>query len=216
MNTHSLRLAAAMLLLAALTVGCSDKRITPMQRPEGRLAVAGFTSPRFNYELLAGYLPDEGRSVDREVLRKLDTAVLDQLTADGVSNFSPSFQTRQCQEIVTFEQASGRKKSALAYWVEVGRCMKADYILVPQVTSWHERKGDEWTVESPASVTMDLYLISLGAEPTLVRKHFDETQRSLSEDLGNIKSFFGRGAKWLTAEELARAGMQNMLFEMGL
>ncbi|MGE4554377.1 MAG: hypothetical protein AB7D57_14795 [Desulfovibrionaceae bacterium] len=216
MNTRSLRSVVAVLLLAALVVGCSDKRVTPMQRPEGRLAVAGFTSPRFNYELLAGYLPDEGRSVDRDVLRKLDASLLDQLTADGVTDFAPAFDTRQCQEIVTFEQANGRKKSALAYWVEVGRCMKADYILVPQVTGWHERKGDEWTVESPASVTMDLYFISLGNEPQLVRKHFDETQRSLSEDLGNIKTFFGRGAKWLTAQELARAGMQNMLYEMGL
>lgn len=215
MNTNVLRLTG-MLLLAILVVACSDRRVTSMQSPEGRLAVAGFTSPRFNYELLAGYLPDEGRSVDRDVMRKLDGLLQEQLAVDGVSNAVPFFQTDQCREIVTFDQTNGRKKTALAYWVEVGRCMKANYILVPQVTVWRERKGDDWTVEVPASVTMDFYLISLGDEPQLVRRHFDETQRSLSEDLGNFSTFFGRGAKWLTAQELARSGMQNMLYEMGL
>jgi hypothetical protein len=39
----------------------------------------------------------------------------------------------------------------------------------------------------------------------------DETQRPLSENLFKIGSFFRRKAHWLTAEELAGVGMDEML-----
>jgi hypothetical protein len=40
---------------------------------------------------------------------------------------------------------------------------------------------------------------------------FDETQRPLSENLFKIGSFFRRKASWLTAEELASVGLDEML-----
>ena len=39
---------------------------------------------------------------------------------------------------------------------------------------------------------------------------FDKTQRSLSEDIRDARAFFQKGAKWLTANELARYGVNEI------
>ena len=117
---------------------------------------------------------------------------------------------------MTFETGTGKKKPALEYWIEVGRCMKTDYLLVPQILYWRERVGDSYTVESPASVVLDFYLIQIAEPNGIVRKHYDETQKSLSEDLGHAEKFFNRDGKWVSAKYLAVEGMDIMLREMGL
>ncbi len=40
---------------------------------------------------------------------------------------------------------------------------------------------------------------------------YDETQQSLTENLLNALDFFKQGARWLTADEFARYGMQKIL-----
>ena len=48
------------------------------------------------------------------------------------------------------------------------------------------------------------------------RSHFKEKQVGLSDNLMNFDTFLKRGAKWLTAQELAMEGMQKMIKEFGL
>ena len=43
-----------------------------------------------------------------------------------------------------------------------------------------------------------------------------EKQVGLSDNLMNFDTFLKRGAKWLTAQELAMEGMQKMIKEFGL
>lgn len=214
MNLRLTSLLALALSGFMLLTGC-EHRIPPMERPEGTLAVAGFTNPRFDWQLLAGYVPEEGRAVDKEILAELDEAMLMILADHQVAGYVSPKGTRQCQEIVTFDQG-GKKKPAMDYWIEVGRCTGADYLLVPQVLYWRERVGDAYTVESPASVVLDFYLIRIAEPRGVVRKHYDETQLSLSEDLGHAEKFFDRDGKWVTAQYLAVEGMDKMLLEIGL
>ncbi|KAB1443275.1 hypothetical protein [Pseudodesulfovibrio senegalensis] len=201
-------------LLVMAGCGKSRPEVTA-PRPQGKLVVAMFTSPTSSMDLLAGYLPEEGKPVDPEVLAKLDSVVQGALNEHGVMNFTPAAVTRQCQNVVEFKDAGIPRMSAFNYWVNVGKCMTADYILVPQVLSWREREGGEGGVRRPASVTIDLYLINV-KERTMLRGHYSETQQALSENLLNAGKFFDRGAKWVSALELAKEGIDEKLMEIGL
>jgi len=43
---------------------------------------------------------------------------------------------------------------------------------------------------------------------------FDETQQALSENILKAPTFFKRGARWLTAGELSRDGIADILDEI--
>ncbi|MFQ9492430.1 MAG: hypothetical protein ACLR0N_17105 [Bilophila wadsworthia] len=83
---------------------------------------------------------------------------------------------------------------------------------------WRERAGSSAGVTTSAAVNMDFYLIDV-REPggaLVSRSHFKEKQVGLSDNLMNFDTFLKRGAKWLTAQELAMEGMQKMIKEFGL
>lgn len=204
-------------LLAALVLsaGCG-KKAPNVERPTGKLAVATFTNPVYTWELLAGYIPvEEGKRVSKEVLTKLDATLASALAEHGVIDYTPASVTRQCQEIVVMEQNNIPRMSAWKYWKGVGECMEADYLLVPQLLHWEERVGSSGGVVKPASVVLDLFLISI-KDGSLIRAHFDETQVALSDNLLTIDKFVDRGGKWVTAERLAADGIKEKLLELGL
>ncbi len=95
--------------------------------------------------------------------------------------------------------------------LQVGKELNADFVFVGFLFRFEERVGSPMGVEKPASVAFDLHLFRLRDERMVWMGKFDETQRPLSEDLTKIGSFLRRGAQWLTAEELAGAGMEDML-----
>jgi len=198
----------ALLSLAA----CGPKPITPQLRPVGSIAVAPFTAPKYNWELLAGYLPDEGKTVKPEILAALDADLNQNARAHGVSLTGTPSAVRQCQEIVTFERSGKARESAWSYWLAVGRCLPADFILVPQVLRWKELEGGG----NPASVVLDLYLIDVKNERMVSRYHYDETQKALTDNLLDIGKFVKRKGEWVTADTLAKEGIEAGLREMGL
>lgn len=198
--------------LSLLTAACAPQPIAPQPRPLGNIAVAAFTAPKYNWELIAGYLPEEGKGVKPEILARLDDALGQTLRAHGVKNTLSPAQTRQCQEIVVFERAGKSRESAWAHWLNVGRCMPADFILVPQVLYWKELVGGG----NPASVIIDLYLIDVRGERVVSRFHYDETQKALTDNLLDVGKFVKRKGEWVDAEVLAKEGIEAGLREMGL
>jgi len=214
----------ALIALALTLFACAPKG-PPLEPPlelaleleEGVLAVAGFGQPSQNWEYFFNYRPEHPPRLSTELLADLDE-ILRGLLADepGRIILGPD-ATRQCQEIVLAKvRAEGEDVSGLRYWLEVGRCVPADYLLVPQILEWREREGGEWGVIEPARVVMELTLLDVGNQRVLHRYHFEETQRSLFEDLFRVRTFFHRGGKWLTAQELLRDGLREGLREMGL
>jgi hypothetical protein len=191
---------------------CGPKPVTPQLRPVGSIAVVPFTAPQYNWELLAGYLPEEGKPVKPEILASLDQALNQTARAHGVSLSGTPSAMHQCQEIVTFERSGKAKESAWSYWLGVGRCLPADFILVPQVLRWKEFGGGG----DPASVVMDLYLIDVKNERLVARYHYDETQKALSDNLLEIGKYMRRKGEWVSAEVLAKEGLETGLRELGL
>jgi hypothetical protein len=98
----------------------------------------------------------------------------------------------------------------------VGRCLDVDWLLVPQVTAWHEREGSDVSVRRPASVTLWLHLVDVRGESFGARYKFEETQQSLTENFLKAGKFIERGGKWVSAGELAREGVAAGLKELGL
>jgi hypothetical protein len=94
---------------------------------------------------------------------------------------------------------------------QVGRGLGADFIIIGFLFRFEERIGSSLGVERPASVGFDLHLFRLRDEKIVWEGRFNETQRSLSENLLKIVSFFKRKASWVTAEELASGGMDDLL-----
>ena len=95
--------------------------------------------------------------------------------------------------------------------VLLGRELDADFVLVGYLFRFEQRVGSSVGVDRPASVGFDLHLVRVRDGKIAWTGKFDETQRPLSDNLLKIGTFFRRGAKWLTAEELASAGMGETL-----
>jgi len=87
----------------------------------------------------------------------------------------------------------------------------ADFLAVGHVFRYVERIGYDYSVEKPASVAFEISFIRLSDGKIIWRGVFDKTQKSLMEDLFQISSFFRSGGKWLSAYELTRQGMEEVL-----
>jgi TolB-like protein len=95
--------------------------------------------------------------------------------------------------------------------VKIGRTLYADAILVGHVYRFKDRVGTRYSVDSPASVAFDIHLIDVSKGSMLWVGHFDETQRPLSENLFKLGTFLRRKGSWITAEEMAVSGLEDVL-----
>ena len=93
----------------------------------------------------------------------------------------------------------------------IGRELKADAVIIGSVTSFQERVGSSLGIERPASVGFEVELFSTKDDKLLWKSGFYETQASLTEDIGSLPLFIKRGGKWITAEELARYGAEEVI-----
>jgi hypothetical protein len=93
---------------------------------------------------------------------------------------------------------------------ELGKRIGADYVLVGNVWRYRDRTGSPVAAESPASAAFAVYLIEVASGRMLWSDLFSETQRSLSENILQAKSFFEMGGKWVTVDELALYGVKEM------
>ena len=216
MKRIALYFGLVVLSLSLLSMtGCGKSRTAAVPRPEGKLAVAGFTNPVHNWELLAGYLDEEGKPAPDGTMETLDMILADTLQEHQVFDYIVPAAVKQCEDVVVFEDSGLPKTSAWKYWLGVAKCIQADYLLVPQLTTWRERDGSSAGVSAPASVAIDFYLIDVKQE-RMIRSRYEETQEALLENLYKANKFAARGGKWVTATRLAQDGIDEKLMELGL
>ena len=207
------RLALLAVLALATACGTGSPRL---ERPtDSSLAVAGFSNPRNTWELLAGYLPERSAPVDERVINELDLVLGEALREEGLA-FVSEPTVGQCQDVVSREPGERPRMAALRHWLKVGGCVPTDYLLVPQILYWQERAGGKWGTDAPASVVMDFFLLDVRNEAILGRYKFEETQQPLSANLLDVDKFVSRGGKWVSAQELAREGIEEAIKELGL
>jgi hypothetical protein len=109
--------------------------------------------------------------------------------------------------------AKGIEKDPLVLMKTIGLQMKADYVLWGGVFHYQERKGTGYAVEQPASISMDLHLLKVKDGSLVWKDQWIQTQKSLSENILEMKSFIKKKMRWATVKELASQGMVEMLKE---
>jgi hypothetical protein len=97
------------------------------------------------------------------------------------------------------------------FFVALGKKQEVEGIMLGQVWRFRERRGSDFAVERAASVAFSLTLFSARDGLPVWKGVFDETQKSLLENLLAFSSFQGRGGRWTTARELASEGMGSLL-----
>lgn len=98
--------------------------------------------------------------------------------------------------------------------IKAGKEKNVEAVITGFIFRYKERIGNSYSVESPASVAFGIHMLRISDGRSLFFGHFDETQHSLSENLFKIGTFIKRKASWITAEEMARTGMNDMLNEL--
>jgi len=114
-------------------------------------------------------------------------------------------------EALTRIERGELETSPVASSLRLGKELNADFVFAGFLFRFEERIGSPWGVKRPASVGFDLHLFRCRYGKMVWESRFHETQKPLSENLLKIFSFFRRGGYWLTAEELAGAGMEERL-----
>lgn len=94
---------------------------------------------------------------------------------------------------------------------KVGRALGANIMIVGSVWRYMDRMRDHMGTGRGASVAFEIYLIDVPRGKTMWKVKFDKTQRPFTEDIRGAKVLLKKGAKWLTADELARYGVEEAI-----
>lgn len=98
--------------------------------------------------------------------------------------------------------------------VKVAQAVDADAFIYGFLRFYKEREGSDLGVRSPAVVNFVVYLVELDTNLTLWTYEFDESQLPLLSDVSQIKKFFKRKGKWITADQLFKEGLQQTAAEL--
>lgn len=156
-------------------------------------------------------LVKEGKIEDGSI-EKLSTFTEDRLKSFG------------CFDVVSWEQVIERlqyedmgkvlldaKKGYKEEIVKIAKIFKADAVLMGYVTKYSEREGKEYGSMKPASVSFSLFLYAGNDGSLLWNGSYRETQQALLDNLFNINLYVRRGFRWLSADELAKWGLKEIL-----
>lgn len=88
----------------------------------------------------------------------------------------------------------------------LGNLLNADHVIIGSIWRLREKTDTEG-----ASVGFGLHLLETESGRRVWRGRYDKTQMGLTEDLRDIGDFFRRGARWLSAEEFAAHGLDQVL-----
>lgn len=190
---------APAVLLLLLLAACSAPAPGLIPDRPLRIAVAPFSQPLRTPELLAGQLPRGAEKLPPGLLQDLDAALGQTLAGAGRREFLSREATSAC-----LDSAEKPATTAFSHWIDVGRCLGADLILVPQMLFWREE--DE---HSPASVITDIFLLRPAENALVARSRHDDRERLPP---GLFPGGKGRSAAWTLALE----AMLKAVKEFGL
>lgn len=215
------KLAWALVLCAALIMtaacqGAPKRQAPPSWRPQ-RVAVLPFAtvapdSPGSNTACspLTGAVYSCGvdQKLNSEAEAVLEDELLSILSKRASFEVVPPSMAGPVFQRLRREQMGQNLAQAVA---ETGRKLGVEAVLVGHIYRFRQLVGGAASAESPASVAFDLAMVRVADAQVLWKNSFDETQKSLSENLFNIEQYMKTGLRWLTAQELARLGMDHLM-----
>ena len=137
-------------------------------------------------------------------------AVLDSHLMDILKKH-PQFKFISPEQLGDIRSGLSEESSEREILAETGRKLGADAVLAGHIYRFKDRVGGKLSVESPASVAFDLHFLRVSDGRVLWSDHFDETQKALTDDLFKLPTFLKRDGQWITAEQMAVAGLDSVM-----
>lgn len=170
--------------------------------PPVQTAVEGKTKPTDPSAFSAG-----DKSAKREPVTILNDLLYSTISA------LPNWQIvsdREVREVVSMVPQGGDGSRAK----KLGDLVYADAVVAGRLLRFRERVGEEWGIQSPASVAFVIDLWDVKRGDLIWSGQFDETQKPLSQNIFALGEFTQRGGRWLTAEELALEGVKKAIHQL--
>jgi hypothetical protein len=121
------------------------------------------------------------------------------------------FQTRVSSGFISDGEGGQKIAGELDNLILEGRAVNVAYLMTGYVYRFRERVGKGYSAEAPASVAFSVHLIDVFNRRVAWTGIYNETQQALSDNLFNLGTFLNRGGGWVTAEELAEAGLETLI-----
>lgn len=97
---------------------------------------------------------------------------------------------------------------------DIGVAGGGEVVLAGYLYTFEDRRGSDYGVESPASIAIELVMIQVNTGQLIWRKRYDEQQQPLSNNLMAIGRFLKRKGRWVSALEMARQAIDEMMPEL--
>ena len=152
-------------------------------------------------------LTSEGQTINPGAGAILTRCLQKALEKEFSDRVVPQNETAGAEELLAYMTKTATIK---AHALKLGAQVQASHVLVGTVQRYRQLKGTAYGADRPASVAFSVYLLETATGQIVWSGAFDKTQQSLAENLLDAPAFFKHGAKWLTAEELARAGAETV------
>ncbi len=133
----------------------------------------------------------------------VDTILKDKLSATGQFRFVTQ---KQMDAVISGKTVAHPDQLRL-----VAKTLSCNVVLTTHINRYRQRVGGAFSVDSAASATIQMKLISIVDGRVLWEDVFHETQQPLFSNLLGIGKASRRGFKWITVEELTRSGVEELL-----
>ncbi|HEU4429591.1 MAG TPA: hypothetical protein VFT98_12600 [Myxococcota bacterium] len=205
-NRGQARIALAIVFALLGTLACTETVATQarpalaeLNAPLRRIAVMPFSAT-------ALVRHEAGEESPQAAAQLVSKYVAEALAARGVEVIAP-------EDVATALAGAGPDELAAAV---LARSKGADAVVIGELTRWEEREGEAMGTFHAAAVGFRVALRSAPASKALWSAEFDERQQPLGENVLRAGQYPGAGTRWLTAEELARWGAQEIVRKLPL
>lgn len=202
-------LSGVMLGVLGLAAGCASTADAPNPAPAEAAKVAAPALTCFGVlPVQVSVAEDRVLSADEEKNLTTGAAVVDAILRDTLSGNKKArmLDASQIGGIQAPEAVVNLENSR-----ELSQSVGCNAILETSLSRYVERDGGPYGVQQPAAVTLAFRLYDTSTGTVLCHGRFDEQQQSVMENLFTLGKAGRRGMTWLTAEELAREGLQGQL-----
>ena len=188
--------------------------VNPLPPLEGKSIVLGFR-PALSQDKEPGVMrsPFSGavfmaEQIPQGVPDKMTTILFERL--QGHKGFE-LIGLSKAQGVSESIMSSDQNLSEIEILKRIGQAFSANAVMIGYIYRWQERKGTDYSVDSPASAAFELYLIRSDDGSVIWKGRFDKTQAPLSENILDMSSFLKGKGKWMTVEDMATLGLREML-----
>ena len=119
--------------------------------------------------------------------------------------------TQQDVQDATPFETSDLRHSHIAQLQALGRRNGAENVMVGYLYAFRDREGGDYGVDKPSQVALEMALLNTATGRIIWQRTFKETQKSLSEDLLQLKTFIKRKGRWVSAKEMASSALKEIL-----